>query len=239
MSEQVLINLSEKIKIIGEKCDSKEITLKIAQKDISDALNILVNQYSEHIKREQMSSIYELTTQLVFSSNIQVFISKLDELNDLLKNIINEMLVKCNSLNWFEEVKKRVQNNDMFASELMVPDVLEYDRRIEIFNKYVLNEIKCNENSNKEEVIETIRKLIIILFLPIHTKSTKVNKTNIKITFHCNHSGKIKETCKGRSCWELGTLVWGIYALSDFFLDKIPYQISLLYCCNQKTIEQI
>ena len=200
MSEQALINLSEKIKIIGKKCESKEITLKIAQRDISDALNTLVNQYSQHIKKEQMCLIYELITQLVFSSNIEVFISKLDELNNVLKNIVDEMLIKCNSVNWFEEVKKRVQNNDMFASELMVPDVLEYDKRIEIFNKYILNEIKCNENSNKEEIMETIRKLIIILFLPIHTKSTKINKTNIKITFHCNHSGKTKESCKGRSC---------------------------------------
>ena len=185
MSEQALINLSEKIKIIGKKCESKEITLKIAQRDISDALNTLVNQYSQHIKKEQMCLIYELITQLVFSSNIEVFISKLDELNNVLKNIVDEMLIKCNSVNWFEEVKKRVQNNDMFASELMVPDVLEYDKRIEIFNKYILNEIKCNENSNKEEIMETIRKLIIILFLPIHTKSTKINKTNIKRLFFC------------------------------------------------------
>ena len=200
MSEQVLINLSEKIKIIRRKCDSKEITLKCAQRDISDALNILVNQYKEHIKREQMNLLYELITELVFSLNMEIFISKLDELNDVLKSIIDEMLIKCNSIDWFEEVKKRIDNNDMFASELMVPDVLEYSKRIEIFNKYVLNEIKCNKNSGKEEITERIRKLILILFLPIHTKSTKVNKTNIKISFYCNHSGNTKESCKGRNC---------------------------------------
>ena len=38
------------------------------------------------------------------------------------------------------------------------------------------------------------------MFLPIHTKTSKVNKTSIKIIFNCNHSGKTKETCKGRDC---------------------------------------
>ena len=135
MSEQVLINLSKKIKIIRRKCDSKEITLKCAQRDISDALNILVNQYKEYIKREQMNLLYELIKELVFSLNMEIFISKLDELNDVLKSIIDEMLIKCNSIDWFEEVKKRIDNNDMFASELMVPDVLEYSKRIEIFKE--------------------------------------------------------------------------------------------------------
>ncbi|EDR28521.1 hypothetical protein EDI_194320 [Entamoeba dispar SAW760] len=88
----------------------------------------------------------------------------------------------------------------MFASELMVPKELEYDKRIEIFKTYIHNDIKCHDANDKSAVITTLRKLIIILFLPIHTKSTKVNKNNIKIVFYCNHSGKTKETCKGRDC---------------------------------------
>ena len=200
MNEQVLLNVFKKLKNISYSCRMKDITLKDAQKCTIEILNVIVNQYRDCIEKDYMLTIYELITRLIYSVNMETFLSKLDELNDVMKNIIDEMLIKCNFVNWYEEIKKRVFNNDMFASELMVPDILEYEKRIEIFNKFILNEIKCDENTDKEEIIKLLRKLIIILFLPIHTKSTKVNKTNIKITFFCNHSGKMKESCKGRNC---------------------------------------
>ena len=100
----------------------------------------------------------------------------------------------------YEEVKKNITNTEKFASELMVSHDTEYEKRIGIFKKYVIEEIKCNATSKKEEVVKVIRKLIIILFLPVHTKTIQVNKNNIRITLYCNHSGKTKETCKGRDC---------------------------------------
>ena len=100
----------------------------------------------------------------------------------------------------YEEVKMNITNTEKFASELMVSHDTEYEKRIGIFKKYVIEEIKCNATSKKEEVVKVIRKLIIILFLPVHTKTIQVNKNNIRITLQCNHSGKTKETCKGRDC---------------------------------------
>ena len=200
MSEQTLVNMSEKIKNIKSMSETKEITLKEAKRNTLDALNIIVSQYKDNIEKDIMSEVYELISKLVFCSNLDIFIIELDELIEIMKNIIEEILIKCKSVDWFEEVKKRILNNNMFASELIVPDILSYEERIEIFNKYILNEIKCNEKTDKNVIIETIRKLILILFLPIHTKTTKVNKTNIRISFFCNHSGKTKETCKGRNC---------------------------------------
>ncbi|EDR28387.1 hypothetical protein EDI_285100 [Entamoeba dispar SAW760] len=82
----------------------------------------------------------------------------------------------------------------MFASELMVLKEIEYEKRIEIFKNYIHIDIKIHDSNIKNDVITTIRKLTIILFLLIHTKSTKINKNNIKIVFYCNHSGKTKET---------------------------------------------
>ena len=200
MNDQTLVSIFEKLKNIKSMCQTRQMTLKEAQKDTLDVLNIIHNQYKDHIENEQMNKIYELISNFVFCSSIEKFIIELDEMNNILKRIIEEMVIKCQSIDWFEEVKKRVNNNNMFASELIVPDILNYGQRIEIFNKYIINEIKCKNDYDRKEIIERIRKLIIILFLPIHTKSTKINKTNIKISFYCNHSGKTKETCKGRNC---------------------------------------
>ncbi len=85
-------------------------------------------------------------------------------------------------------------------SELMVSQDLEYDKIIEIFKEYIKNEIKIKDGNCHKEIIDIIRKLIIILFIPIHTNATRIGKHNIKIKFRCNHSGKTKDTCKGRDC---------------------------------------
>ena len=94
----------------------------------------------------------------------------------------------------YEQVKKNITNTEKFASELMVSHDTEYERRIGLFKRYVIEEMKCEESSKKEEVVKVIRILITILFLPVHTKTTQVNK-NIRITLQCNHSGKTKD-CK-------------------------------------------
>ena len=117
-------------------CETKEITLKEAQRNTLDALNVIVNQYKDNIEKELMNKVYELISKLVFCSSIDIFIIELDELNEIMKNITEEILIKCKSVDWFEEVKKRVLNKNMFASELIVPDILNYEER---YLKYSTN----------------------------------------------------------------------------------------------------
>ncbi|EDR21663.1 hypothetical protein EDI_261610 [Entamoeba dispar SAW760] len=152
-------------------------------------MNVIINHYNDYINNDVMNEILILSSKLLYSQNIESIIL-----------IIERMMNVCKSINWYEQVKLRIIQKEMFASELMVPKEIEYEKRIDIFKNYIHIDIKIHDSIVKNDVITTLRKLILILFLPIHTKSTKINKNNIKIVFYCNHSGKTKETCKGRDC---------------------------------------
>ena len=103
----MLVNMSEKIKNIRNMSETKEMTLKEAQRNTLDALSIIVSQYKDHIEKDIMNKVYELISKLVFCYSIDIFIIELDELNEIMKNITEEILIKCKSVNWFEEVKKK------------------------------------------------------------------------------------------------------------------------------------
>ena len=70
--------------------------------------------------------------------NIHYIIERINE------KITEETWIKCNIIDWYEEVKKMVLKKDMFASEIIVPDILKNWKRIEIFNKCI--ETKFNED---------------------------------------------------------------------------------------------
>ena len=104
---------------------------------------------------------------------------------------------------------------DMFTSELIISHDLEYEQRIEIFKQYIRNDMRIKDGSYSQEVINTLRRLIIILFIPIHTKTSRVCGNYIKILFKCNHSGKTKETCKGRDCKYKLTIIIGFNGINE------------------------
>ena len=62
----MLVIMSEKIKNIKRMCETKEITLKEAQRNTLDALNVIVNQYKDNIEKELMNKVYELISKLFF-----------------------------------------------------------------------------------------------------------------------------------------------------------------------------
>ncbi|GAB1222110.1 hypothetical protein ENUP19_0093G0031 [Entamoeba nuttalli] len=200
MTEHIFEKISLNLSNIINKCVYKQTTLNDAQNEIKETMNVIINQYNHYISKDIMDEILILTSKLLYSQNIESLIINLNKLNGLIRRIIERMVNVCKTVNWYEQVKLRIVQKEMFASELMVPKEIEYEKRIEIFKTYIHNDIKIHDSDDKNAVINTIRKLIIILFLPLHTKSTKVNKNNIKIIFYCNHSGKTKETCKGRDC---------------------------------------
>ena len=121
----------------------------------------------------------------------------------------------------------------MFMSELMISHDLEYEKRIEIFKEYIKNEIKIKDGNSHEEIVDIIRKLIILLFIPIHTKATRICKHEIKILLKCNHSGKTKETCKGRDCKYEAVVILRYNEINESFssnnFDKNTFSINCLF----------
>ena len=200
MAERVLENTSTKIKNLIDKCVKCEINVQMAQTDIINIMNVIINEYKEIIENEYMNKIHIILSKIIFSDNIEMIIIELNNLNNILRRIILESIHLSQNLDWYDEVKRRMAQNNMFISELMVSQDLEYEKRMEIFKQYINNEIKIKDGNNNKEVVDKIRRLIIMLFIPIHTKATRVGKHNIKILLQCNHSGKTKETCKGRDC---------------------------------------
>ena len=200
MAERVLENTSTKIKNLIDKCVKCEINVQMAQTDIINIMNVIINEYKEIIENEYMNKIHIILSKIIFSDNIEMIIIELNNLNNILRRIILESIHLSQNLDWYDEVKRRMAQNNMFISELMVSQDLDYEKRIEIFKQYINNEIKIKDGNNNKEVVDKIRRLIIMLFIPIHTKATRVGKHNIKILLQCNHSGKTKETCKGRDC---------------------------------------
>jgi hypothetical protein len=55
----------------------------------------------------------------------------------------------------------------------MVSHNLEYDKRIKIFEQYIKNDIRINDGNCSQQVIDTIRRLIIILFIPCNAVSLR------------------------------------------------------------------
>ena len=200
MSERVLENVCLKINIIIDKCIKNEINMKEAQTEIVNVMNIVVDEYNELISNDYINKIHILLSKIIFSKNIEMIVMELNNLNNIMKKIILELTDISQKIDWYDEVKRRIVQRDMFMSELMISKDLEYEKRIIIFKKYIMNEIRINNGNNHKEIVDTIRRLIIILFIPIHTKTTRIGKYNIKIILKCNHSGKTKETCKGRDC---------------------------------------
>ncbi|EDR29131.1 hypothetical protein EDI_114610 [Entamoeba dispar SAW760] len=136
-------------------------------------MNVIINHYNGYINNDVIDEILILSSKLLYSQNIESIIIDLNKLNGLLRRIIEMMMNVCKSINWYEQVKLRIIQKEMFASELMVLKEIEYEKRIEIFKNYIHIDIKIHDSNIKNDVITTIRKLTIILFLLIHTKSTK------------------------------------------------------------------
>ena len=200
MSERVLENVCFKINNLIGKCMSCEMNIKEVQTEIINIMNAIIDEYNEIIKNEFMNEIHISLSKIFFSKSIEMIIKELNNLNEILKRIIRELACIAKNIDWYDEVKRRMVQRDMFMSELMVSKDLEYEERMEIFKEYIKKEIKIKDGSSHEDIVDIIRRLIIIVFIPIHTKATRVGKHNIKIIFKCNHSGKTKETCKGRDC---------------------------------------
>ena len=215
MTERVLESVSTKIGNLIDKCVRCGINIQEAQIEIKNIMNAIVDEYSEVIKNEYMNDIHIILSKIIFSKSVEMITVELNNLNKVLRKIIIESIEFPQQINWYDEVKRRMVQNDVFISELMVCRDLEYEKRMEIFKKYISTEIKIKDGINNKEVVDRIRKLIIILYIPIHTKATRVGKHNIKILFQCNHSGKTKETCKGRDCKYKAVVIIGYNGINE------------------------
>ena len=200
MSERALEIVSRKISGLIDKCMTSEISVKEVQTEIINTMNELVVKHNEIMNNESMNEIHISLSKIMFSNNIGMIIVELQKLKRLIKNAVIEIIDMNQNIDWYDEVKRRIVQKDMFVSELMVPQSLQYEKRMELFKQYIKNDIKIKDSSSYKDVVDIIRRLLIMLFIPIHTKATRVGKHNIKILFKCNHSGKTKESCKGRDC---------------------------------------
>ena len=200
MSERILENVSVKINNIIDKCLKSEINVEEAKTETINVMDIIVIEYNKTIKDEYMNAIRIIMSKIVFSKNIEMIVAELNEIGDIMRKIITEITDISQNIDWYDEVKRRIIQKDVFMSELMVSHDLEYEKRMKIFKEYIINDIKIKDGNVHKDVVDIIRRLIIILFIPIHTKTSRVCKNDIKILLKCNHSGKTKETCKGRDC---------------------------------------
>ena len=200
MSERIIENVSVKINNLIDKCLKKELSVEGAKKEITNVMEIIVIEFNKTIGDENMNEIHVLMSKIVFYKDIEDIVVCLNKINEIMRKIITELLDITQNIDWYDEVKRRITQKDMFMSELMVSCDLEYEKRMKIFKEYIKNDIKIKDGSVHKNIIDTIRRLIIILFIPIHTKTSRVGLNDIKMVFKCNHSGKTKETCKGRDC---------------------------------------
>ena len=200
MSESVFGNVLGKINDLVQRCIKCEVGVAEVQNEIINVMNVVVMEYKEIIRTEYLNEIYISLSKMMFCQNVEMIVIEMNKIIETMKRIIVEVNDISQNINWYEEVKRRVVQKDMFMSELMVSQELDYENRIRIFKDYINNEIKIKNENDKNELVDTIRRLIIILFIPIHTKTTRVGKNDIKMLLKCNHSGKTKETCKGRDC---------------------------------------
>ena len=200
MSELILENVSVRINNLIDKCMKCEICVEEAQKETTNIMDVIVTEYNKIINDEYMNDIHITISKIIFSKDFEMIVKELYKINEIIRKIVTEFTDINQNIDWYDEVKRRIVQKDMFMSELMVSKDLEYEKRMNIFKEYIKNDIKIKDGNAHKEIVDTIRRLIIILFIPIHTKTSRVGKNDIKILFKCNHSGKSKETCKGRSC---------------------------------------
>ena len=157
MSERVLENVCFKINIIIDKCIKNEINMKEAQTEIVNVMNVILDEYNELISIDYINKIHILLSKIIFSKNIEMIVMELNNLNNIMKKIILELTDISQKIDWYDEVKRRIVQRDMFMSELMVSIDLEYEKRIIIFKKYIMNEIRINNGNNHKEIVDTIR----------------------------------------------------------------------------------
>ena len=92
-------------------------------------MNVIINHYNDYINNDVIYEILILSSKLLYSQNIESIIIVLNKLNGLLRRIIERMMNVCKSINWYEQVKLRIIQKEIFASELMVPKELEYEKK--------------------------------------------------------------------------------------------------------------
>ena len=102
--------------------------MKDDQNEIKDIMNVIINHYNDYINNDVMNEILILSSKLLYSQNIESIIIVLNKLNGLLRRIIEMMMNVCKSINWYEQVKLRIIQKEMFASELMVPKEIEWKK---------------------------------------------------------------------------------------------------------------
>ena len=199
MSQSIFNNVSIRIANLIDKFMGCKIDIKEVQTEIINIMSVVIDE-NKVIDNEYMNFIHISLSKIMFSKDNELIIIELNHLNEIMKKIIQELRSISQNIDWYDEIKKRVLRRDVFMSELMISHDVEYEKRIEIFKQYIINEIKIKDSNCHKEIVDIIRRLIIILFIPIHTKSTRIGKHEIKILLKCNHSGKTKDSCKGRDC---------------------------------------
>ena len=200
MTQQILSNLITSIDVITEEYLKNNITMKIMKESIQKNIKDFHDNYENDIEENHKNIIYSLFAKMLFSNNDETTMKVLKELKDELRIVLNEMKEKEKEIKWEEEIKKRIVLKYNLCSELMVPEEMEYNKRMEIFKNYILNEIKPKQKNDIKEVKTIIQKLVLILIIPIYIKYIYYSNKRISITFYCRHSGKTKDSCKGRDC---------------------------------------
>ena len=200
MTQQIISNLITSINFIAEEYLKSKITMEKMKENIQSNFKDFHDSYENDIEENHKNIIYSLFAKMLLSKNEETTMKVLDELKNELRTVLNEMKEKEKEIKWEEEIKKRIVLKHNLCSELMVPEEMDYNKRMEIFKNYILNEIKPKQKNDITEVKITIQKLVIILILPICIKDTYKSDKRISFTFYCRHSGKTKETCKGRDC---------------------------------------
>ena len=164
MTERVLKNIHLKINNLLDKCIRCEINVQEVQTEIINTMNVIVVEYNEIMNDESMNEIHIVLSKIIFSNNLETIIIELKKLRGLIKKTIIELIDISQNIDWYCEVKRRITQKDVFMSELMVSQNLEYEKRMKIFKEYVINEIRTKDGNDSEDVINIIRRLITKLW---------------------------------------------------------------------------
>ena len=149
MAERVLETVCLKISSLLNKCKNCEINVNEAQKEMKNIMNVIINEYNE-ILNEHMNEIHVILSKIMFSNNVEIITVELNNLNKVLRKIILESMELSEQINWYDEVKRRMTQNDVFMSELMISHELEYEKRMEIFKQFITNEIRIKDGNNNK-----------------------------------------------------------------------------------------